>query len=336
MMRINRAAVVAVASLALIGLTFSGRVIGQDKPKAKKGAAPAAAPAVRIIDQAPKDHAIAIPVAKYQQYFKDMDAKHEETLRMVEGGKFNVNIRRIKTPEAAPLVHPMTIDLWYVLDGSGSVTTGGHFDGKVDVGGVTYPLKPGDVIFIPANLPHWVSQVGPGGITWLNTRWDTDWPRFTKMGAGNAHPYYPGAPAARGLAPLEYAQTDHAVYIPKEKLESYMDTMEQVHNGTTRMIEGGFFNVNIRMQQNSEPSTEYHDVTIDQWVVLRGAGTANTGWTAGPDGRGRAPGTGTDTPVKVGDLMFIPSHYNHGFGAVDGEVSWLNIRWDDDYGTPSK
>lgn len=336
MMRINRTAVVAVAGLALIGLGFSSRVIGQEKPKAKGKAAAAAPPTTPIIEQAPKDHAIAIPQAKLQQYYKDMDAKHEETLRMVEGGKYNVNIRRIKTPEAAPLIHPNTIDLWYVLDGTGSVTTGGHFDGKTDVGGVKYPLKPGDVIFIPANLPHWVSEVGTGGITWLNTRWDTDWPRFTKMGAGNAQSYYPGSPAGRGQAAFEYAPTDHAVYIPKEKLESYMDTMEANHVSTDRMIEGGFFNVNIRMQQNSEPSNEYHAVTIDTWVVLRGSGTANTGWTAEPGGRGRAAGTGTDNPVKVGDVMFIPSNYNHGFGAVNGEVAWLNIRWDDDYnGTPA-
>lgn len=338
-MRINRTAVAAVATFALVGLAFSGRVIGQGKAKAKGGATATAGRGrgqTDILEQAPKDHAIAIPKDKLDQYFKQMDAKHEETLRMIEGGKYNVNIRRIKEPESAPLIHPKTIDLWYVMEGSGSITTGGHFDGKKDIGGVTNPLKVGDVMFIPANLPHWVSQVGPGGITWLNVRWDSDWPIFTKMGAGNPQRYYPGSPASRGMAPIEFATMDHAVYIPKEKLDEYISNMETNHISTTRMIEGGFFNVNIRMQQNSEPSSEYHAVTIDTWVVLKGSGTSNTGWTAVPGGRGRAPGTGTNIPVKVGDVMFIPSNYNHGFGAVDGEVAWLNIRWDDDYGDASK
>ena len=59
---------------------------------------------------------------------------------MVEGGQFNVNIRRIKKPEAAPLIHPKTIDVWYVMEGSGAVTTGGTFaNGKV-TGGVDRPV----------------------------------------------------------------------------------------------------------------------------------------------------------------------------------------------------
>ena len=46
-----------------------------------------------------------------------MDAKKLQTLRMIEGGKFNVNIRRITNAETA-LIHPNTTDLWVVLDGS--------------------------------------------------------------------------------------------------------------------------------------------------------------------------------------------------------------------------
>ena len=103
-----------------------------------------------------------------------MDAKHLQTLRMIEGGKYNVNIRRITNAETA-LVHPKTIDVWVVIDGSGTLTTGGTIkDGKI-VGGQSHPLKVGDVEFIPPNLPHGVSGVN-GNITWLNIRWDVDWP----------------------------------------------------------------------------------------------------------------------------------------------------------------
>ena len=95
------------------------------------------------------------------------------TTRMLEGGTYNVNIRRITGAETA-LVHPKTIDVWVVGDGAGTLTTGGTIvNGKI-VRGTSRPLKAGDVEFIPASVPHGVSGV-QGSITWLNIRWDTDW-----------------------------------------------------------------------------------------------------------------------------------------------------------------
>ena len=84
-----------------------------------------------ILEQAPKDHSIAIPKDKLAQYLKDMDAKKLQTLRMIEGGKYNVNIRRITAAETG-LVHPITADLWVVLEGGGTLTTGGVLEkGKI-------------------------------------------------------------------------------------------------------------------------------------------------------------------------------------------------------------
>lgn len=286
-----------------------------------------------ILERATTERAVPLPKSKLDQYFKDMDAAHEETLRMVEGGQFNVNIRRIKKAEAAPLIHPKTIDLWYVLEGSGSVTTGGTLaNGKV-TGGVTDHLSAGDVEFVPANLPHWVSDVGPNGITWLNVRWDVDWKG--PMGAGN--PTVPGVPGSAGIG--EYATPDKAVYIPKALLDSYIAQQNSTKSTsqTKRMIEGGHFNINIR--NITEPSVEFHERTIDTWVVLEGAGTAVTAFsteTGGAHvepvrGKPRLPNTGVEVPMKVGDVMFVPSNMTHGFSKVDGRMVWLNIRWDSNY-----
>ena len=286
-----------------------------------------------ILERATTDRAVPLPKSKLDQYYKDMDAAHEETLRMVEGGQFNVNIRRIKKPEAAPLIHPKTIDVWYVLEGSGSVTTGGTLaNGKV-TGGTTDHLSAGDVEFIPANLPHWVSEVGSTGITWLNVRWDVDWKG--PMGAGN--PPVPGVPGSAGVG--EFATPDKAVYIPKALLNSYIAEQNSTKSTslTKRMIEGGHFNVNIR--NITEPSVEFHERTIDTWVVLQGAGTAVTGFNTATGGahvepvRGnpRLPNTGVEEPMKVGDMMFVPSNMTHGFSKVDGRMVWLNIRWDSNY-----
>ena len=126
-----------------------------------------------ILEKAPTDRAIFISKEKLAQYLKDMDAKKLATLRMIEGGKFNVNIRRITNTETA-LVHPVTVDVWVIIEGSGTLTTGGRIENGKIVGGTSHPLKVGDVEFIPAGLPHGVSGVN-GNITWLNIRWDIDY-----------------------------------------------------------------------------------------------------------------------------------------------------------------
>jgi mannose-6-phosphate isomerase-like protein (cupin superfamily) len=324
-MRVRRI-VTAVVTAAVLGTVYVSGVVAQEGGGRGRG--------THILGKAPTDHAVPLPKSTLQQYLKDMDAAKEETLRILEGGQFNVNIRRIKEPEAAPLIHPKTIDVWYVIEGNGAVTTGGTFaNGKV-TGGVTDQLHPGDVIFIPANLPHWLSETGASGITWLNVRWDVDW--NGPMGAGN--PPVPGLPGSAAVG--QYAPPDKAVFLPKAKLEAYIaeQNSRDSTSQTMRMIEGGHFNVNIR--NITAPSIEFHPTTIDTWVVLQGAGTAGTGFSTdkgdahteatGRDAK-RVENTGVETPMAVGDVMFVPSNFTHGFNKVDGRMVWLNIRWDSNY-----
>src|SRR5262245_64202400 len=167
---------------------------GAQAPAGGGGRGPGGEGRTVILEQAPKDHSISIPKDKLAQYLKDMDAKKLQTIRMIEGGKFNVNIRRITNAETA-LIHPNTTDLWVVLEGSGTLTTGGIVENGKFVGGESHPLKVGDVTYLPASLPHGVSGVN-GNITWLNVRWDTDWPADAQPGAGNFQGS--GRGAARG------------------------------------------------------------------------------------------------------------------------------------------
>jgi mannose-6-phosphate isomerase-like protein (cupin superfamily) len=311
------AAAVLVAGLTVV--TVGGQGGGQTGPGA----------GTRILEQAPTDRSVNVLGDTLARYLKEMDAHKLSTLRMVEGGKFNVNIRRITNAETA-LTHPKTIDVWVVLEGGGTMTTGGKIEKGKIVGGVSTPLKVGDVYFVPAGVPHGVSGVN-GNITWLNVRWDVDWPKDATLGAGMLQP--PPAPAGGGarrpfLAPLEYAPSDKAVYIPKEKLAGYIQDMEAKQQATLRMIEGGHFNVNIRRVK--APSAEHHPVTADTWVLLEGGGIVSTGFRN--EGNKRVEGTGVSSFARVGDLFFIPSNLNHGFSAVDSVVAWLNIRWDTNWG----
>src|SRR5580704_14587550 len=96
-------------------------------------------------------------------------------------------------------------------------------------------------------------------------------PPDAPMGAGNV-PQSQIAAESRNPRPLEYAPTDRSIYLPIEKLDAYRKEMDAKGLVLLRMIEGGHFNVNIR--RIKEPSSEFHDTTIDTWVILEGSGTA--------------------------------------------------------------
>jgi mannose-6-phosphate isomerase-like protein (cupin superfamily) len=324
-----------------------------------------------ILEQAPKDHSIAIPKEKLAQYLKDMDAKKLQTLRMIEGGKYNVNIRRITAAETG-LIHPITADLWVVLEGGGTLTTGGVLEKGKILGGQTRPIKVGDVVYIPSGLPHGVSGVN-GNITWLNVRWDTDWPADAPMGAGTltgltgrAAGARAGAPggvregaiearaaraggagdapaAARGPAPPPGGrqtlppgsqQVLPYSYGGSGELFFSKEQLDQIMAGM-RLKKS----TNTRLIEGGR-----YNVNL-RWngtpsVELHGqtidtwymlAGGATVNTGYEVKDGQRVPNTGVSVVSKPGDVFFHPSGFYHGFSTVDPDVFWLNIRWDDNY-----
>lgn len=154
---------IGTCGVAMLGARAQTPTPAQPRPGGEGGAV--------ILQQAPTDKTVSIPLETLKGYYTSMDAKKQQTLRMLEGGVYNVNIRRITAAETA-LVHPKTTDVWVVTEGAGMLTTGGQLvNGKI-VGGETHAIKPGDVEFIPAGVPHGVSGV-KSSITWLNIRFDT-------------------------------------------------------------------------------------------------------------------------------------------------------------------
>jgi mannose-6-phosphate isomerase-like protein (cupin superfamily) len=130
---------------------------------------------------APTDRAADFPLAEILATYKEMDAKKIPTMRLIEGGKYNVNIRRLVGAESA-LVHQKTADVWVVQEGSGTLVTGGALinprtnangdqTGSGISGGTERIIKTGDVVFIPAGVAHGVRE--SSSITWLNIRFDT-------------------------------------------------------------------------------------------------------------------------------------------------------------------
>jgi mannose-6-phosphate isomerase-like protein (cupin superfamily) len=97
--------------------------------------------------------------------WSDLEKRHVLNRRIVEGGSYSVNVR-IVTPEAPPLVHAHSLDVWIATAGTATAVTGGTLVGRKPLavgddtsgssisGGVEQALKPGDVVFVPPGVPH--------------------------------------------------------------------------------------------------------------------------------------------------------------------------------------
>ncbi len=135
---------------------------------------------VQIRQQAPTDRAVDFPLAALEAIVAEMDTEQRQTVRLLEGGSYNVKIRRIRGGETA-LMHPRTIDVWVVREGSGTLVTGGQIvdengepaeqRGAAIRGGEEREIGPGDLVFIPAGVPHGIRETD--GVTWFNIRFDT-------------------------------------------------------------------------------------------------------------------------------------------------------------------
>jgi hypothetical protein len=131
--------------------------------------------------------------------------------------------------------------------------------------------------------------------------------------------------AQTGRLFLDEAPLDKAVDFPKEKLAAYYAQMTKEQIGVIRLLEGGLYNVNIRHVENRTPDaydTEFHEDTIDVWVIQEGGGTLVTGGEE-VDGKHRG---GTERAIGVGDVIFIPAGIHHGMKETRS-ITWLNIRF---------
>ena len=88
----------------------------------------------------------------------------------VPGGKASVAMLHREKAETSALIHDHVTETYYILSGSGTITTGGTLgDPKPSdltrvnagmsqtgtrIGGESRKVKPGDIIIIPAGTPH--------------------------------------------------------------------------------------------------------------------------------------------------------------------------------------
>ena len=89
--------------------------------------------------------------------------------------QYRINIVHRAKPAGA-IAHAGNTELHYITEGSGTVVTGGTVVRGADgapasiANGVAQRVTKGDVIIVPANSPHWYSQID-STITYLEVRW---------------------------------------------------------------------------------------------------------------------------------------------------------------------
>jgi mannose-6-phosphate isomerase-like protein (cupin superfamily) len=119
----------------------------------------------------------------------------QPNIRVVDAGGYNVAvgvIHRPQTPPGVAAVHFKVSEIYHVMEGAGTLVTGGTMvnpksrpadaisvrledgpgaSGTGIEGGVSRKIKAGDVVVIPAGVPHWFSEI-EGSITYVVMRVD--------------------------------------------------------------------------------------------------------------------------------------------------------------------
>lgn len=82
---------------------------------------------------------------------------------------YMANLEYRKSP-VPPAVHITDAEFFYVIDGAGTLTTGGdlvdptkpnanNMSGKAIAGGVRCRVQKGDFVIVPQGTPHWFSEI---------------------------------------------------------------------------------------------------------------------------------------------------------------------------------
>jgi mannose-6-phosphate isomerase-like protein (cupin superfamily) len=144
-------------------------------------------------DQAPSVPAPAVFITKaeHETTLTEQIAKNvvDQPIKAADvlGGKASVAMLYRTKPEANALIHDYVTETYYILSGSGTIVTGGSLGGAkpIDlnrfnagmgqtgtrIGGESRKVKPGDIIIIPAGLPHSFSELD-GPISYLIYRFE--------------------------------------------------------------------------------------------------------------------------------------------------------------------
>lgn len=157
-------------------------------------AAVALAPASAAAQPAPP--AVALTSADVKAFIDKLpkDRVSDLPIRVADVGGYKVGVYGVFRPRAVPgdaILHDTSVtEIYYMLEGSGTLTTGGTLvDERSDgvspntarpnrrgsriEGGISRRVAPGDIVIIPGKVPHWWSSLD-GDIRYLIYRPDPE------------------------------------------------------------------------------------------------------------------------------------------------------------------
>ena len=157
------------------------------------------------------DNATHIPTEEIMTVFQNLGETIDQQIRVVDiGDDINVAVgilKRVGTrtegEEVTAIVHHRVTEVYYVLEGSGILVTGGDESDALEfpadnssvlilIGpsgrrtvdkGQEQTVKPGDIVVIPAGVPHGFRHI-QDQVTYLSVRVDPD----QTLPTGYAHP----------------------------------------------------------------------------------------------------------------------------------------------------
>jgi mannose-6-phosphate isomerase-like protein (cupin superfamily) len=161
-----------------------GLMIGAQAPAGQRGAQPAGGRGTAQQEAAPPAPAPGSP-GTYKSNAELMDVL-KKAIAASPGGmttspvsntdQYRINIVH-RDRAAGAIAHPGNTEVHYIIEGSGTVVTGGTIaraaggrgaNATIE-NGVTRHVTKGDVVIIPPNTPHWYKDV-EGAITYLEVR----------------------------------------------------------------------------------------------------------------------------------------------------------------------
>jgi mannose-6-phosphate isomerase-like protein (cupin superfamily) len=341
-----------------------------------------------------------VPRSEIDAYLKRAIARTitDQQVRAVDVGKSHLGVGivyrgRLTNPEPAVAEHDLVSELYHVIDGSATLVLGPDLVGtvrrpaslktvrvqngpgngaKAIRNGVSYELKAGDVVVIPAGTGHLFTRVDDH-ITYLMVRFDPDKIVPVKTEAdsradlrtdGTETPEEAAAAGAK-MAHLgkEYEPTCRmcpGTYIPKSEIDAYIrrGIANQLTDQQVRQVDIGKVNVGVAVVHrprlvNAEANVAEHDLVSELYHVIDGAATLKLG----PDlvGKQRRPASlttvrllngpgnnakdirnGVSYDIKAGDVVIIPAGTGHQFTRIDDRITYLMVRVDPDKVTPHK
>lgn len=144
----------------------------------------AAGQAARRDTPAPTDQTLFLTMSEMKAVDRELAAAKQTTHRYFGEKAYNFEVRRLVGPQPI-LLHGKKCDFMVIQDGEGTYMSGGELvngkpggedpgdmRGESIRGGVTKVVKAGDVLFVPAGIPHGFVET-KDHVTFVMVRFDT-------------------------------------------------------------------------------------------------------------------------------------------------------------------